>query len=88
MAKEYTKVDRPGSKFYYKDPEMTILHREDGPAIEHYERSKQWWLNGKSHRLNGPAIERAWGLNEWWVNGVYLFTVPVWPEDKIVDRIK
>jgi hypothetical protein len=77
MDKEYTKIDRHGSKFYYKDPEMTILHRKDGPAIEHYEGGKMWYVNNKSHRLDGPAIERAWGINEWWVNDVFMFTVSV-----------
>ena len=33
--------------FYYRDREMTILHREDGPAIEYSNGCKSWYLNGK-----------------------------------------
>ena len=45
------------------------LHREDGPAIERDDGTKQWWRNGKLHRLDGPANEWADGNKEWWVNG-------------------
>ena len=35
MAEQYTYTEkRAGAKYYYKDPELTILHRLDGPAIE------------------------------------------------------
>ena len=56
-------------KFYYKDPEMNILHREDGPAIEYTDGDKEWWLNGYRHREDGPAIERADGDKAWYLNG-------------------
>ena len=56
-------------KFYYKDPEMTILHREDGPAFEGVNGIKEWWVSGKLHRLDGPAVEHADGHKEWWVKG-------------------
>ena len=39
----YVKTDKSGNKFYYQ---MDLLHREDGPAIEHSE-VKIWYLNGK-----------------------------------------
>jgi hypothetical protein len=45
------------------------LHREDGPAIEWVDGSKEWWLNGKLHREDGPAIEYADGSKVWWLNG-------------------
>jgi hypothetical protein len=45
------------------------LHRLDGPAIEHVDGSKSWWLNGKHHRLDGPAIEYTDGSKSWWVEG-------------------
>jgi hypothetical protein len=44
-----------GSKYWYNDNNQ--LHRLDGPAVESYYGSKEWWVNGKLHRLDGPAIE-------------------------------
>ena len=44
-------------------------HREDGPAVEWANGSKEWWKRGKRHREDGPAIEYADGKKEWWVNG-------------------
>jgi len=44
------------------------FHREDGPAVEYSNGSKQWWLNGLRHRENGPAVELSSG-KEWWLNG-------------------
>ena len=35
MTPQYIKINGNGSKFYYKDKEMTIFHREDGAAIEY-----------------------------------------------------
>jgi hypothetical protein len=66
--KTFTRIDKGGTKRYYSDPEMTIYHREDGPAIEHANGSKYWRLNGKLHREDGPAIEYADGRKEWWKN--------------------
>lgn len=42
---------------YYKDKECTILHREDGPAVECENGIKEWWVDGKLHRVDGPAVE-------------------------------
>ena len=76
MAKQYIKTGRGGEgKSYYKDPEMTILHREDGPAYEVPFNYKEWWLNGKIHRLDGPAVEHAIGNNRWYVDGIFIFDV-------------
>ena len=36
-------------------------HREDGPAVEYADGSKEWYLNGKLHREDGPACEYADG---------------------------
>lgn len=66
---QYIKIDDNGDKFYYKDKEMTILHREDGPAIEFASGSKVWYLNGKAHCEDGPAAEWANGDKEWHLNG-------------------
>ena len=46
------------------------LHREDGPAVEYYDGSTEYWINGKLHREDGPAIERVInGSKEWYKNG-------------------
>ena len=41
---EYTKIDINGSKYCYKDKKKTILHREDGPAIEYANGGKAWYV--------------------------------------------
>jgi hypothetical protein len=51
--------------WYYND----LIHREDGPAIEFYDGTKEWWLFGKRHRENGPAVEWSNGSCEWWYHG-------------------
>jgi hypothetical protein len=66
---QYIKIDNDGSKFYYKDKEIEILHREDGPAIEYASGSKYWYRDGLLHREDGPAIERADGDKSWWRDG-------------------
>lgn len=43
----YITVDPFGDKFYFKDKERQILHREDGPAIECCKGESYWYLNGK-----------------------------------------
>ena len=68
MAKQYIYTHSDGDKFYYKDPEMTILHREDGPAIECVSGTKEWYINGQLHREGGPAIEWVTGVKEWYLN--------------------
>ena len=73
MQKEqFIHIDTDGNKRYYSDREMTIRHREDGPAIEHANGSKEWWENDKLHRKDGPAIEWADGSKSWYLNGEYL----------------
>jgi hypothetical protein len=54
--------------FYYKDKEMTIRHREDGPACEYSDGGKAWWLNDQLHREDGPAIEEINGYKYWFLN--------------------
>jgi hypothetical protein len=67
MTPQYIKINQYG-KFYYKDKKMTILHREDGPAYEGCNGTKEWWLNGKLHREDGPAIEWSDGYKFWYLN--------------------
>ena len=53
--------------YYYKDPNHTILHREDGPAVEYANGDKCWYLNDKLHREDGPAVEYANGDKVWYI---------------------
>ena len=69
LKTQYIKIDTKGSKFYYKDREMTILHRDDGPAIERGGGLKEWYLNGKRHREDGPAVVWPDGTKHWYLNG-------------------
>jgi len=47
MTPQYIEIDKYGNKFYYKDREMNILHRTDGPSIEYVGGIKYWHINGK-----------------------------------------
>lgn len=68
-AGEYLQVNN-GNKYYLKDKDYKILHREnDLPAIESAYGGKRWYVNGKRHRENGHAIEYSDGSKEWWLNG-------------------
>ena len=61
------RVDNFGNKFWRN--KNGVFHRLDGPAFEHSDGDKEWWLNGVLHREGGPAIERADGHKQWWLNG-------------------
>ncbi len=68
-AYKYTTVD--GDVFYYKDVLRTILHREDGPAIEFANGNKFWYYDSILHRLDGPAVVRIKpARHEWYIYGV------------------
>ena len=54
---------------YFSDGAMTVLHREDGPAIEYVDGDKYWYINDELHREGGPAVEHANGYKEWYING-------------------
>ena len=86
MAKQYIYTHSDGDKFYYKDPEMTINHREDGPAIELVSGDKVWYVNGEHHRLDGPAVEWVGGDKGWYINGIFIFEVN--KSGKIIDRME
>ena len=47
MKAQYIKIDEKGNKHYYSDRDMTIYHREDGPAIEYVNGEKSWYLNSE-----------------------------------------
>ena len=69
MQEQYIHIDKYGSKIFYKDREMKICHRLDGPAVEDGDGYKAWYVNGKRHRYGAPAIEYADGGKQWYVNG-------------------
>ena len=46
---QYIFIDDYNNKFYFKDKEMRIYHREDGPAIESADGNKFWYLNGRQY---------------------------------------
>jgi hypothetical protein len=69
MKEQYIRINKYGSKIYYKDREMTILHRLDGPAVEYANGGKAWYVDGQLHRLDGPAVEYADGSKEWFIDG-------------------
>jgi hypothetical protein len=46
------------------------LHREDGPAVEHSNGNKCWYIDDRLHRADGPAIEWVNGYKEWWLEGI------------------
>jgi hypothetical protein len=66
---QYIWIDTYGNKCYYKDREMNIRHRIDGPAVETVRGTKFWYVDDKLHRLDGPAMIWANGDREWWVDG-------------------
>ena len=64
----YTVEVYNGKNFWFKE-NTKILHRENGPAVEWPDGSKQWFKNGLEHRENGPAEEWATGVKNWWLDG-------------------
>jgi len=60
-------VDDYGTICWYN--EKNQLHREDGPAVEFADGSKEWFINSKRHREDGPAVEFADGYKAWYIDG-------------------
>ena len=85
MDKQYITKYEFGT-YYYKDPEKTIIHRTDGPAIVYPSGTKQWLINGKLHRLDGPAAEYPNGNKQWVIDNSFIFEVN--KSGKIIDRMK
>ena len=81
-------IDEDGDKFWYLPSEgKDYWHCLDGPAIEHADGTKSWYVNDQCHRLDGPAIELANGTKAWYVNGQKLDTekVEAWLEENNAD---
>ena len=60
-------IDRYGNKKWINA--KGLFHRLDGPAVERFNGTKEWWENGDLHRLDGPAKEWANGTKEWRIEG-------------------
>jgi len=60
-------VDEDKTIRWYNEKDQ--FHRLDGPAVEHMDGSKTWYVENKLHRIDGPAIEYADGHREWWFDG-------------------
>ena len=65
---QFIKTDESGT-LYYSDEAMTVLHREDGPAIERSTGANEWYIDGKRHREDGPAAEYFDGFKMWYIDG-------------------
>ena len=70
MEEVELKFYNSGVRCYYKKGTF-ILHREDGPAIEHTNGRKEWYKDGKYHREDGPAVEWPDGSKFWFQYGKY-----------------
>ncbi len=55
--------------WYTYDGSNRVYHREDGPAVEKADGTREWYLNDKLHREDGPAIEWANGERWWYLKG-------------------
>jgi len=74
-------IDEYGTKHWYND--RGEFHRVDGPAIEHANGDKEWYINGKLHREDGPAYEFADVpalVQRWYINGKNYKSIPEWAE--------
>jgi len=60
-------IDKNGTKKWYNS--NGEYHREDGPAIEWTNGSKEWFRNGKRHREDGPGWEGSDGNKAWYIDG-------------------
>lgn len=58
MKEKLYKYTNNGDTYYFKDPQKTILHRTDGPALISKKPTylEEWYQNDRFHRLDGPAI--------------------------------
>ncbi len=65
MAKYYV-VTEGDWTMWFKDAEMKILHRDNGPAWESVNGDKHWYVDGKQHRDGGPAVVLADDGGEIW----------------------
>ena len=81
MANLRTYVGKSGNKYYFKNG---MLHRLDGPAVEHINGHKEWWNNDKLHRLDGPAIEYINGDKSWYINDKQIDCSTQWQFERLM----
>jgi len=62
----YCETDEIGTCRWFKDE---ILHRDDGPAVEHINGTRIWYQFGLIHRNDGPAVESPDGTSYWYKEG-------------------
>ena len=56
-----------GDKYWFLN---SNYHREDGPAVEYADGTKEWWMYGKRHRdTDLPAIVEINGCKKWYKEG-------------------
>ena len=67
MNKSTCNVDESGDKTW-KDSNGEC-HRVDGPAVEHANGTKIWYIHGRFHRVDGPAVEFTNGYKAWYTHG-------------------
>lgn len=94
MNKYYVTVT-PYLTCWYLDPECSIHHRTDGPAMIWADGSESWWLDNKRHRTNGPALTFVQDdgsiTKHWFINGFEfsestfnkMYPPPAWVEINI-----
>jgi hypothetical protein len=58
-----------GFTCYYSDRDMTLYHREDGPAVICSDGYEAWYINDELHNPNGPAVTYPDGSKQWYING-------------------
>jgi hypothetical protein len=67
-TKEDGKLELTYEEWNRLDPDSIAYHREDGPAREWADGTKEWFLNGKRHRIDGPAVEWDNGERIWYID--------------------
>ena len=70
MNPQYIFINAFGDTYYFSDKEMSIRHRDDGPAVEYADGEKVWYRNGEVHREDGPAVILTFGTKKWFHKGV------------------
>ena len=67
----YTEVWRNGDTFHYNHQGQS--HNPTGPAFEHTDGFKAYYINGVRHREDGPAYEHPSGTKKYYINGKYVW---------------
>jgi hypothetical protein len=79
------KQEFPNGTKYFN--EQGLLHRTDGPAVEHKDGYKSWYINGQWHREDGPAVEWNDGNKSWYLNGKE-YSEQEWEQEVINLKLK